>query len=80
MTRRHINQIRAMRLAAKLSQKELAQRLGCTQGYICKIETTQFKVTPTLVTKVDNAIAGRRAGAELQSGILLERLWPPPII
>lgn len=80
MTRAYVNEIRALRLAAKLSQQDLAQRLGCTQGYICKIEATHFKVTQMLVAKVEAAIAGRTAACEFRSGSLLERLWPPPII
>lgn len=50
------NPIRVARLEADLTQAELAKRLAVTQGYISKIEGYNFKVTPTLLTRVIQAI------------------------
>ncbi len=43
------------RIKAKVTQKELAKRLGVTQAYISKIEH-QTKVTPKLLVKVKSAL------------------------
>lgn len=76
-----------MRVAAKLSQVELALRLGCSQGYINQIERTDFKVSEALLARVENAIAdGTPAPAKAKktslkeaptSAFPLDGLWPP---
>ena len=43
------------RIKAKLTQKQLAKRLGVTQAYISKVEH-QTKVTPKLLAKVKAAL------------------------
>ena len=48
------------RIKAKLTQKELAKRMGVTQAYISKIEH-QDKVTPKLMAKIKAAL-GQLAG------------------
>ena len=50
------NSIRVARVEAGLTQAELAQRLKVTQGYVSKIESANFKVTPTLLERVTKAI------------------------
>ena len=63
------NPIRLKRIEAGLNQKELAQLLGVTQGYISRIESRGFQVSAVLLDKVSNTInskkkksAKRRAG------------------
>ncbi len=41
------NRVRSLRAAAKLTQKELAERLGVSTAYVAGIETTKL-VNPTL--------------------------------
>lgn len=49
------------RIKAKVTQKELAKRLGVTQAYISKVEH-QTKVTPKLLVKVKAALGYQRSG------------------
>lgn len=58
MSAPQINAVRAMRLAAKLTQKALAQRMGCSQAYVGQIEKPGFHATDALIAKVKNALAG----------------------
>jgi ribosome-binding protein aMBF1 (putative translation factor) len=44
------------RMKARITQKELAQRMGVTQAYISKIEA-QSKVTPRLIERVKEALS-----------------------
>ncbi|MCB1908135.1 MAG: helix-turn-helix transcriptional regulator [Rhodocyclaceae bacterium] len=50
------NPIRVARVEAGLTQQELAARLNVTQGYVSKIEGRKFKVTPTLLQRVQRAL------------------------
>ena len=43
------------RMKARITQKELARRLGVTQAYVSKIER-QEKVTPQLLARVNAAL------------------------
>lgn len=51
------NPIRVARVEAGLTQAELAERLGVTQGYISKIEGPNFRVSPGLSHRVTDALA-----------------------
>lgn len=53
------NSIRVARIEAGLTQAELAQRLKVTQGYVSKIESENFRVTPTLLERVTKAISSK---------------------
>ena len=46
------NPIRIARVEAGLTQVELAERLGVTQGYVSKIEGHSFSVSDTLLKRV----------------------------
>ncbi|HTY99962.1 MAG TPA: helix-turn-helix transcriptional regulator [Rhodocyclaceae bacterium] len=50
------NPIRATRIEAGLTQKELAKRLNVTQGYVSKIEGRNFDVPTMLMDRVVKAI------------------------
>jgi DNA-binding XRE family transcriptional regulator len=50
------NAIRVARVEAGLTQAELAERLGVTQGYISKIEGHNFKVSTALLDRVGTAL------------------------
>jgi DNA-binding XRE family transcriptional regulator len=54
------NPVRVARIEAGLTQKELAKLLKVTQGYVSRIESRNFKVTPALTNRVAKAIRGRR--------------------
>lgn len=51
------NPIRVARIEAGLSQAQLAERLGVTQGYVSRIEGRNFKVSDILMLKVTTALA-----------------------
>jgi ribosome-binding protein aMBF1 (putative translation factor) len=51
------NPIRVARIGAGLSQIQLAERLGVTQGYVSRIEGRNFKVSDILMLKVTTALA-----------------------
>lgn len=46
------------RIKARMSQEELAQRMGVTQAYISKLER-QDKVTVKVLSKVQAALKGK---------------------
>ena len=50
------NSIKVCRIEAGISQGELAERLGVTQGYISKIERRGHKVTDRLMQRVKEAL------------------------
>jgi ribosome-binding protein aMBF1 (putative translation factor) len=51
------NPIRVARIEAGLSQMQLAERLGVTQGYVSRIEGRNFKISDKLMLKVNTALA-----------------------
>ncbi len=54
------NPVALARVRARLSQAELARRMGVSQAYISKIER-QDRVTPKLLERVAAAVRGRGA-------------------
>lgn len=50
------NPVALVRIKAKVTQEQLAQRIGVTQAYISKIEHRD-KVTPKFLAKVKAALA-----------------------
>ncbi len=58
------NPVKAARIEAGLTQKELASRLGVSQAYIAKVETPSYKPTDKLVVRVRKAIAHDQGAAE----------------
>lgn len=50
------NPIRVARVEAGLTQVELAEHLGVTQGYVSKIEGRNFRVSPGLRQRVTDAL------------------------
>jgi ribosome-binding protein aMBF1 (putative translation factor) len=50
------NPIRVARIEAGLSQAQLAERMGLTQGYVSRIEGRNFKVSDKLMHKVTAAL------------------------
>lgn len=53
------NPVALARMKARLTQQDLAERLGVSQAYISKIER-QDKVTPALLDRVAKAIRSRK--------------------
>lgn len=50
------NPIRCARIEAAVTQGDLAQRMGVTQGYISKIEGRNYKVGANLLKRVQSAL------------------------
>lgn len=53
------NPVALARIKARLSQEELARRMGVTQAYISKLER-QGKVTAKMLSKVQAALKSKR--------------------
>ncbi len=54
------NPVRLKRIESGLSQKELAELLSVTQGYISRIESRNFQVTAALLDKVVATISKQK--------------------
>jgi transcriptional regulator with XRE-family HTH domain len=63
--------LRQYRLAAKLSQEEMAARMGVEQGYVSGLEAGRRN--PTIVTLWHAAVA-----LGIRPSLLLEALWKSP--
>ena len=55
------NRIALTRMKTKITQASLAKYLNVSQAYISKIENDEYKVTPRLFEKINDAIKKLRA-------------------
>ena len=52
--------MRRLRVRAKLTQKQLARRIGCSQAHVSNVERGQVAASEGLVKKWKGATNGRR--------------------
>ena len=55
------NPIRIMQIEAGINQKELANRLGVTQGYVSRIQSRNFQPSAELLARVNEALTPRKS-------------------